>query len=237
MIIPCIDLQGGKVVQLVQGEKVAIELESVDDALAMFQGFPLLHVIDLDAAKGDGDNDSLIRDLLARVAARVGGGVRSVGRAQELLAMGAKQVIVGTRAFRGDGVDTEFLGALSEGVGADRVIVAVDVKGGQVAVHGWRETLALKPGDVMGELSPYCAGFLCTYVDKEGTMGGTDLSLFRGLRGATDKVLIAAGGIASLDEVRALVEMDVEVALGMAVYSGRLDIESLRDICVNTSRG
>jgi phosphoribosylformimino-5-aminoimidazole carboxamide ribotide isomerase len=227
MIIPCIDVMGGKVVQLVRGEKKALELDSPDEALRMFEGFPLLHVIDLDAALGRGDNLALVAYLLSKVKARVGGGVRSVDRARDLVEAGAAQVIVGTSAFTPDGLNLPFLSQLVDSVGADQIIVAIDVKGGKLAVRGWQSTLELSPSDVVLELAPYCAGLLCTYVDGEGMMEGTDLPFFLSLRERVQGDLIAAGGISSISEVRALVDAGIQVAIGMAAYTGRLSLEKL----------
>ncbi len=230
MIIPCLDLMGGKVVQLVRGRDKALELDSVAEALALFEAFPLIHVIDLDAALGQGSNGPMILDVVKAKRVRVGGGVRSVDRAKELLDLGAEQVIVGTRAFQADGINHEFLRALNQVVPPDRLILAIDSKRGHVAVKGWHESVALTPEQAVSELKPYCAGFLCTYVDREGTMEGTDLDLFLRLRKRTTKSLIAAGGIATVDEVRTLVSADIEVALGMAVYTRRLNLAELADI-------
>lgn len=221
---------GGKVVQLVQGESKALELESIEEAVEKFRGFPLLHIIDLDAAKGLGSNREMIAALLTKVRARVGGGVRTVGDATALLEIGAKQVIVGTAAFTATGIDSEFLASLVGAVGRSRIIVAIDVKAGCIAVRGWRETLSISPAEVVARLEPYCAGFLCTCVDREGMLQGTDLSLFLDLRSRTDLTLIAAGGITSRDEVRALTDAGIQVALGMAVYTGRLSLDDLRGI-------
>ncbi|HVT13226.1 MAG TPA: HisA/HisF-related TIM barrel protein [Fimbriimonadaceae bacterium] len=227
MIIPCIDVMGGKVVQLVKGERKAIELDSPDQAIAMFAAFPLLHVIDLDAALGRGDNRDLVRYLLTKVRARVGGGVRSFERALELAELGADQVIVGTAAFHADGVNLRFLESLAMEIGREKVVVAIDVKGGRITVKGWQQSLDLKPEDVLRELEPFCAGFLCTYVDREGMLAGTDLPFFLNLRGKTVQTLIAAGGITTLEEIRTLIEADIQVALGMAVYAGKLDLTEL----------
>lgn len=227
MIIPCIDLMGGKVVQLVQGKTKALEMDSISDALAMFQAFPFINVIDLDAALSQGNNDALVSEIVEQKRTRVGGGVRSIERAHELISLGAEQVITGTRAFAANGIDHEFLASLRDQIGAERIIIAIDSLAGQVAVKGWRESIRLTPVEAIHHLEPYCGGFLCTYVDNEGTMQGTDLNLFRALRSATGKTLIAAGGIAALDEVRELVQADIHVALGMAIYTGRLNLDDL----------
>ncbi len=219
MIIPCIDLMGGKAVQLVRGCDKALELDYPLALLESFVAFPELQVIDLDAAMGSGHNSELVGLLASRAGIRAGGGVRSAERARELVDRGARRVIVGTAAF-----DRSVLEEIAAAVGRERVIVALDSRGGRVVVQGWRETTGYAAEDVMGQLEPYCSGFLCTYVDKEGMMQGTDLDWFRRLRAATDLELTAAGGITTLDEICELQELGVDVALGMAVYTGRLDL-------------
>jgi phosphoribosylformimino-5-aminoimidazole carboxamide ribotide isomerase len=223
MIIPCIDLMDGKVVQLVQGREKALEGDSPEEMLRRFAAFPQIQVIDLDAAMGRGSNRELVRLLARKAVARVGGGVRSVERASELLAGGAHRVIVGTAAFGPSGVNTGFLSQLNP----ERLIVALDSKEGRIVVKGWRESTDLSAEAVLRELEPYCSGFLCTYVDKEGMMQGTDLDWFRRLRAATSLELTAAGGITTIEEVRALQAMSVHAALGMAIYTGKLKLEEL----------
>jgi phosphoribosylformimino-5-aminoimidazole carboxamide ribotide isomerase len=233
MIIPCIDLMDGKVVQLVQGREKALEGDSPEEMLRKFAAFPEIQVIDLDAAIGDankigrGSNGDLVRLVASKAKTRVGGGVRSVQRARELLEQGAHRVIVGTAAFGASGVNADFLRGLCDAVGRERLIVAVDSKGGRIVVKGWRESTNLSAEAVLHELEPYCSGFLCTYVDKEGMMQGTDLDWFRRLRAATSLELTAAGGITTLEEVRALQEMNVHAALGMAIYTGKLSLDEL----------
>ena len=226
MIIPCIDLMDGKVVQLVQGREKALEGDSPDEMLRRFARFPEIQVIDLDAALGKGSNDELVRGLASKAVTRVGGGVRTVERAKTLLEQGAHRVIVGTAAFRG-GINTPFLTELREAVGRDRLIIALDSKGGRIVVKGWQESTDLTAEAVLQSLEPYCGGFLCTYVDKEGMMQGTDLEWFRRLRAATSLELTAAGGITTLEDVRALLGMNVHAALGMAIYTGRLSLDEL----------
>jgi phosphoribosylformimino-5-aminoimidazole carboxamide ribotide isomerase len=230
MIFPCIDLMDGKVVQLVQGREKALEADSPEEMLRRFAAFPEIQVIDLDAAMDRGSNDALVRLVAGRAAIRAGGGVRTVERARALVEQGARKVIVGTAAFTKTGVDEPFLGALVDAVGRDRVIVALDSKGGQIVVKGWKESTGLTAESVLQGLEPYCSGFLCTYVDKEGMMQGTDLDWFRRLRAATGLELTAAGGITTLDDVRALLAMGVHAALGMAIYTGRLKLDDLREL-------
>lgn len=224
MIVPCIDLMDGKVVQLVQGREKALEGKSVDEMLRLFEGFPQIQVIDLDAAMDRGSNSELVEYLAARAIVRAGGGVRTVARAQQLLAQGAYRVIVGTAAFSIPG----FLEELASAIGSERVIVALDSKDGRIVVKGWREATALAATDVIAKLEPYCSGFLCTYVDKEGMLQGTDLNWFRALRQSTKHELTAAGGITTLADVAALTALDIHCAIGMAIYTGRLDLDELR---------
>ncbi|HUP02541.1 MAG TPA: 1-(5-phosphoribosyl)-5-[(5-phosphoribosylamino)methylideneamino] imidazole-4-carboxamide isomerase [Bryobacteraceae bacterium] len=227
MIIPCIDLMGGKVVQLVQGREKALEGDSPEEMLRKFAAFPVIQVIDLDAAIGGGSNDQLVRMLASKAVTRVGGGVRTVERARALVEQGAKKIIVGTAAFSSGGVNGALLTSLRESVGRERILIALDSKEGRIVVKGWRESTGLKAEDVLAALEPYCSGFLCTYVDKEGMMQGTDLDWFRRLRAATSLELTAAGGITTMDDVRALFEMNVHAALGMAIYTGKLKLEDL----------
>jgi phosphoribosylformimino-5-aminoimidazole carboxamide ribotide isomerase len=227
VIFPCIDLMDGKVVQLVQGREKALEGDSPEEMLRRFAAFPEIQVIDLDAAMGRGSNDALVRLLAARAATRVGGGVRTVARARALVEQGARKVIVGTAAFGPTGPDEVFLSELRGAIGSERVLIALDSKEGRIVIKGWREATAFTAEAVLHGLEPYCGGFLCTYVDKEGMMQGTDLDWFRRLRAATALELTAAGGITTLDEVRALAAMNVHSALGMAIYTGRLSLTEL----------
>jgi phosphoribosylformimino-5-aminoimidazole carboxamide ribotide isomerase len=223
MIVPCIDLMDGKIVQLVQGRDKALELTDPDALLARFSAFPEIQVIDLDAALNRGANHDLVRYLCSHAACRVGGGVRSLERAHTLIDQGATKLIVGTSAFTSTGINEPFLRTLPR----DRTIVALDSKDGRIVVKGWRESTPFTAEQVLQKLQPYCSGFLCTYVDKEGMLQGTDLNWFRRLRAATSLELTAAGGITTLDEVRALLAMNVRAALGMAIYTGRLDLGDL----------
>jgi phosphoribosylformimino-5-aminoimidazole carboxamide ribotide isomerase len=227
MIFPCIDLMDGKAVQLVQGREKALEADSPEAMLRKFAAFPEVQVIDLDAAMGRGSNDALVRLLASQAAIRAGGGVRTVERAEALIDQGARKVIVGTAAFESGGIDAPFLAGLRAAIGRDRIVIALDSKEGRIVVKGWRESTALAAEDVLGALEPYCSGFLCTYVDKEGMMQGTDLDWFRRLRAATPLELTAAGGVTTMDEVRSLLAMNVKVAVGMAMYTGRLSVEEL----------
>jgi phosphoribosylformimino-5-aminoimidazole carboxamide ribotide isomerase len=224
MIIPCIDLMDGKVVQLVQGRDKALEGDAPLEMLRRFAAFPEIQVIDLDAAMGKGENAALVELVAGKARCRVGGGVRTADRARKLIEQGAHRVIVGTAAF------TPALEQIATAVGAERVIIALDSKGGKIVVKGWQEATDFTAEEVIGRLEPFCGGFLCTYVDKEGMMQGTDLAWFERLRAATDLEITAAGGITTLDDVRALLAMNVHAAIGMAVYTGRLNLAELARI-------
>lgn len=230
MIIPCIDLMDGKVVQLVQGRTKALEGKSVDEMLVEFAGFPQIQVIDLDAAIGQGSNCDLVEYLARHASIRAGGGVRSVDRAQQLISQGAFRIIVGTAAFNEAGPNIPFLKRLVDAVGSDKLTLALDSKNGQIVVKGWREATQWTAVEMINHLEPYCSGFLCTYVDKEGMMQGTDLDWFKSLRGATKHEIIAAGGITTIDDISALTAMQIHCAVGMAIYTGRLALADLRKL-------
>lgn len=227
MIIPCIDLMDGKVVQLVQGRDKALEGDAPLVMLQKFAAFPEIQVIDLDAAIGRGANDAIVEMLASRAVIRAGGGVRTPERALKLIEQGAHRVIVGTSAFAQEGVNHALLANIAAAVGRERIIIALDTKGGRIVVKGWREATAMSPKDVIADLEPYCSGFLCTYVDKEGMLQGTDLEWFRGLRKLTTLELTAAGGITTMDEVAELQRLGIHCALGMAIYTGRLSLDQL----------
>ena len=223
-VIPCIDLQRGGVVQLVQGQRKALDGPDADEMLRRFEGFPEIQVIDLDAAMGVGENAAVVERLASTARCRVGGGVRSAERATQLVERGAHRVIVGTAAFQPAFDD------IVAAVGPDRVIVALDSKHGQVVVEGWARGVDVAAEDVMSSFSGRCGGFLCTLVDREGMLQGTDLDWFARLRQATTLPITAAGGVTTLDEVRALLRLDIDVAIGMAVYTGRLALDDLRGL-------
>jgi phosphoribosylformimino-5-aminoimidazole carboxamide ribotide isomerase len=229
VIIPCIDLMEGKVVQLVQGRDKVLEAKSPDETLATFTGFPQIQVIDLDAAMGKGSNDAIVARLASRATVRVGGGVRTVERAQQLVSQGAFRVIVGTSAFSPEGPNHSFLTALSQEMGPERMTIALDSKAGHIVIKGWQESTEWTATDIIPELEPYCSGFLCTYVDKEGMMKGTDLAWFENLRKTTEHELVAAGGITTHEEINALTSMNIHCAIGMALYTGRFRLEDLRN--------
>ncbi len=222
MIIPCIDLMDGKVVQLVQGREKALEGDTPLEMLRKFEAFPQIQVIDLDAALNQGSNLEIVNWLASKTLTRVGGGVRSASRALELVDAGAYRVIVGTAAF-----SRPVLDEIVEAVGAERLIIALDSKQGEIVIRGWTESTHLKAEEWLGYFEPFCSGFLCTYVDKEGMLQGTDLAWFRRLRAATRHELTAAGGITTMQDIEELRKLEIHSALGMAIYTGRLDLDEL----------
>jgi phosphoribosylformimino-5-aminoimidazole carboxamide ribotide isomerase len=232
MLIPSIDLKRGKVVQLVQGDALAIESSDVDGWIERFSRFPKIQLIDLDAAMGIGTNDALVRQIAARLPCRVGGGVRSVGRAQDLLEAGANAVIVGSAFFdvrrsaeEGGAIKLDFARALAETVGVDRVIAAVDAKGGKVAIHGWKTLLPITPIQAIQSLEPYVGEFLYTHIDREGLMQGADLDAIRAVASSTSHKVTAAGGITTREEIDALDAIGIDAVVGMAIYTGSLAID------------
>ena len=228
MLIPCIDLQGGRAVQLVHGQRRELAVADVMGLLKRFGHHSWLHVIDLDAAMGKGDNGELVCELCIRakrehkMKVRVGGGIRTVRRAEQLIRLGVAQVIIGSAAFRQRQPNLSFLKRLSGRVKKKQVLIALDTAKSKIVVHGWRKSLQIAPREVMAQLEPYCGGFLCTDVDREGTMRGVNLDWFRDLRAATKLPIVAAGGVSSRREIRALEKLGMDAAVGMALYKNRV---------------
>ena len=226
IVVPCIDIQDGKVVQLVQGREKALEGPDPLEMLDRFAGFPEIQIIDLDAAMGVGDNGAIIEMLTSRARCRVGGGVRTPQRARQLVDLGAHRVIVGTAAF------TPVFDEIVAEIGKEKIVVALDSKAGTVVVDGWATSLAVSAEQAITTFAEKCGGFLCTYVDKEGMMQGTDLEWFAGLRDLTTLPITAAGGITTIQDVASLLAMNVDAAIGMAVYTGRLSLTDLLALTV-----
>lgn len=225
MLIPSIDLQNGHVVQLVQGEKLAIEAPDAEPWIQRFSRFPRVQLIDLDAARGRGDNSSIVADICGRLPCRVGGGIRSIERAQQVLGAGAHAVIASSALFKDGKVDVAFAKSLADAIGVERVIAAVDSRGGQVAIHGWKTMLPITAVEAVRALEPFCAEFLYTHVDKEGLMQGTDMDAILAVRHATERRVTAAGGITTWDEIDALDAAGCDAVVGMAVYTGQLPLD------------
>ena len=227
MLIPCIDLQDGRAVQLVHGRERKLAVDDVFGLLDRFGGHPLIHVIDLDAAMRKGSNAKLVSELCAaakkrKMRVRVGGGIRTVAQAAKIVGWGAEKIIVGSAAFKNGRINQKFLDRLVSRIGRKRTVIALDTEGGHILIRGWREKLRLRPQEVIPALEKYASGFLCTYVDAEGTMRGTNLAWFRALRRATRRPITAAGGIRNHREIRALARIRMDAAVGMALYTGKL---------------
>ncbi len=224
MLIPSIDLMGGKVVQLIQGEKKALEFDNFDEWVAKFASFPLVQLIDLDAAMGRAPNSDLLRFFVTKLPCQVGGGIRSIEAARAGLGLGAKRVIIGSRLVQNGAINVAFAQELAKELGPDKLVFAIDAKGGKIAIRGWKEVTAITPLEMIEALDPHCGAFLYTHIDTEGLMKGLPLDPIRDLRAATSKQLIAAGGITTHEEIETLHQMNVDAVVGMALYLGRLSL-------------
>jgi phosphoribosylformimino-5-aminoimidazole carboxamide ribotide isomerase len=224
VLIPSIDLMNGQVVQLQQGERLALASDDLDGWIARFSTFPIVQLIDLDAAMGNGDNRALVRKVCAALPVQVGGGVRTPDRAKELVDLGARRVIAGSSLFDPTGVNAARAAALAEAVGPDRLVAAVDSRGGQVVIHGWKTVIPISPVHAIGSLEPYVSAFLYTHVDTEGLLTGLNLDVVKSLAAATTRHLIAAGGIRSMAEVEALDALGIDAVVGMAIYTGLIPV-------------
>jgi phosphoribosylformimino-5-aminoimidazole carboxamide ribotide isomerase len=225
MLIPSIDLLGGRIVQLVQGEKLRLAFDDFEYWIEKFSRFPLVQLIDLDAAMRQGENSALVEQIAKRLPVQAGGGIHTVERARQVLEAGAKRVIIGSALFSAEGtVNTEFAAKLAAGVGAERVVAGIDTKNGRIAVKGWKAQVELTPDEAIPQLEPYAAAFLYTHVDTEGTMRGFPIDVAARLRKLTKKQLIVAGGIRSQQEVDALDALGADAVVGMAVYTELLKV-------------
>jgi len=225
MLIPSIDLLGGRIVQLVHGEKLRLAFDDFEYWIEKFTRFPLVQLIDLDAAMRQGENSALVEQIAKRLPVQAGGGIHTVERARQVLEAGAKRVIVGSALFSGCGtVNTEFAAKLAASVGAERVVAGIDTKNGRITVKGWKAQVELTPDEAIPQLEPYAAAFLYTHVDTEGTMRGFPAGVAARLRKLTKKQLIVAGGIRSQQEVDALDALGADAVVGMAVYTELLKV-------------
>jgi phosphoribosylformimino-5-aminoimidazole carboxamide ribotide isomerase len=225
MLIPSIDLLGGRIVQLVQGEKLRLAFDDFEYWIERFARFPLVQLIDLDAAMRQGDNSQLVAQIANRLPVQAGGGIHSIERARQVLDAGAMRVIIGSALFSENGaVNTAFAAELAAGVGAERVVAGIDTKSGRIAVKGWSAQVALTPDEAIPQLEPYAAAFLYTHVDGEGLMQGFPIATAARLRKLTERQLIVAGGIRSQQEVDALDALGADAVVGMAVYTELLAV-------------
>jgi phosphoribosylformimino-5-aminoimidazole carboxamide ribotide isomerase len=222
MLIPSIDLMSGKIVQLVQGRRRALEFDDFDAWVVRFSNYPLVQLIDLDAAMGTGGNHDLVRYFARQLPCQVGGGIRSLEAAQAALTAGAQKVIIGSALFADEKLDHDFAERMAGAVGSGRLVFALDATGGRVAIHGWRKVTAVTPLEMLQALEPWCGAFLYTHVDTEGLLQGFPQEVIRPLRAATSKQLIAAGGIRSQNEIDELHAIGVDAVVGMAIYEGLL---------------
>ncbi len=225
MLIPSIDLMGGKVVQLIQGEKKALEFDNFGDWVTKFASFPLVQLIDLDAAMGRAPNSELIRFFVSKLPCQVGGGIRSIEAAGAALNLGAKRVIIGSTLIQNGAINASFAQELAKAFGPERLVFAVDARAGKVAIRGWKELTTITPLEIVQALDQYCSAFLYTHIDTEGLMKGLPVEPVRKLRAATSKQLIAAGGITTHEEIDTLQKMGVDAVVGMALYLGRLSLD------------
>jgi len=225
MLIPSIDLMGGRIVQLVRGEKLRLAFDDFDYWIEKFSRFPLVQLIDLDAAMRQGDNSALVEQIAKRLPVQAGGGIHSIDRARHVLAAGAKRVIIGSALFSAEGkVNTDFAASLADAVGAAQVVAGIDTKNGRIAVKGWKAEVELTPDEAIPELDAYASAFLYTHVDGEGMMQGFPIPVAARLRKLTDRQLIVAGGIRSQEEIDQLHAMNVDCVAGMAVYTDLLKV-------------
>jgi phosphoribosylformimino-5-aminoimidazole carboxamide ribotide isomerase len=224
MLIPSIDLQQGKVVQLVQGDRRELASDDLDGWIARFSSFPLVQLIDLDSAMGTGHNDDLVRYVCQRLPVQVGGGVRTIDRARLWLEAGARRVILGSSLFTHDAVRVDQAEAFSAALGADRLIAAVDSRGGLVTIKGWKVMTTIRAVDAVRALTPHVGAFLYTHVETEGTLAGLNLDAVTTIAAATSRKIIAAGGIRSMDEVETLDALGIDAVVGMAIYKGVIKI-------------
>jgi phosphoribosylformimino-5-aminoimidazole carboxamide ribotide isomerase len=215
---------GGKIVQLVQGEKKALEYDDFGVWVERFSSYPMVQLVDLDAAMGNGSNRELMAEFCGKLSCQVGGGVRSGDEAQTVLDCGAKRVIVGSSLFKDGAIDGVFAKDLCDRFGNDRLVFAVDARGGRVAIHGWKTITEIQPSEMIQQLEPFCSAFLYTHIDTEGLMQGIPLDTIRCLREHTSRRFIAAGGIRSVAEIEELDSIGVDAVVGMAIYSGLLEI-------------
>ena len=226
MLIPSIDLKGGQVVQLVQGERPALATDDIDMWVERFRDFSRVQLIDLDAAMGTGANHDLVRLIASQLPCRVGGGIRTIDRARNVLANGAKAVIVGSSLFQHGCPHLPFAASLAEAVVVENVIAAVDSKSGRVVIKGWTEATTLSAVEAVKQLEPFCGEFLYTHVDKEGLMEGTDMNAILEVQSATSRRVTAAGGITTQQEIEHLDKAGIDAVVGMAIYTGRLALSS-----------
>jgi phosphoribosylformimino-5-aminoimidazole carboxamide ribotide isomerase len=222
VLIPSIDLMDGKIVQLVQGEKKQLEFDNFDYWIERFSAYPLVQLIDLDAAMGRGSNRELVAMICKQLPCQTGGGIRDVARGSELLALGARRVIFGSALLKDGAINTALAAEAARTLGIQQVTFAIDSRRGKVAIQGWKEDTAIGPSEMIRVLEDHCSAFLYTHIDTEGTMAGFPMQVARDLRRLIKKQLIVAGGIRSMEEVQELDAIGVDAVVGMAIYTGAM---------------
>src|SRR5258707_4449179 len=228
MLFPCLDLHSGRPVHLAHGGGRNFPVPNVSAHLHKSRHYQWLHIIDLDAAMDKSQNDVLVASLCKRarreykMKVRVGGGIRTIAHAKQLAKLGATQIIIGSAVFAHGKINLKFLHALTRVVRRKKIVIALDTCKGKITINGWRKSIAVHPQEVMPALEPYCAAFLCTDVDREGTLSGANLKYFAALRSATTHPIIAAGGIKTRGEIAALTKLKMDAAVGMALYKNLL---------------
>ena len=245
MVISSIDLKNGHVVQLKNGKELVLQRDDADALIAQFDMFGEVAVIDLDAAlgnidaKGNTENTHLLKSLLHRGNVRTGGGIRSVKRAKELISLGAEKVIIGSAAWKSNPVagesvlNEEFLNELAAAIGKDRIIISVDAINGKIAVKGWTETVDISLVEGAKQAEKFCSELLFTCVEKEGCMQGTNMDYVRALREAVKCRVVVAGGVSSVQEIKELEKLHCDVQLGMALYTGKVDLKEAFVECLD----
>jgi phosphoribosylformimino-5-aminoimidazole carboxamide ribotide isomerase len=225
----------GRIVQLVQGETLKLSFDDFDYWIERFSKYPIVQLIDLDAAMRQGNNRALIEMICKRLPCQVGGGLKTAEDGRALLDAGARRVIYGSSLFASETsqepttarrhklINLEFAADLQKKLGEESLVFSVDTKAGRVAVKGWKDSVDLTPEEAMTWLEDSCAAFLYTHVDTEGTMSGFPIDVAAILRATTARQLIVAGGIKAQAEVAALDAMGVDAVAGMAVYSGAME--------------
>jgi len=225
LLIPSIDLLGGRIVQLVQGEKLRLAFDDFEYWIEKFERYPLVQLIDLDAAMRQGDNSALVTQIARRLPCQAGGGIHTIDRARQVLDVGAKRVIIGSALFSETGtVNVDFAADLASAVGAQHIVAGIDTKNGRIAVKGWKAQVELTPDQAIPQLDPHVAAFLYTHVDGEGLMQGFPIETAKRLRNLTARHLIVAGGVRSQVEVDALDALGADAVVGMAVYTELLAV-------------
>ena len=220
MLIPSIDLMDGKIVQLIQGSRKALEFDNFQEWITRFSKYPMVQLIDLDAAMGCGHNRDLVREFASALPCQVGGGIRSLQAAEATLSSGAKRIILGSALIANGSIDEAFAQGLASHTGPDRLVFAADCKSGYVAIKGWKQPTEITAIEMMRALEPFCSAFLYTHIDTEGLLQGIPLDIIKDLRKHTSRQFIAAGGIRSEDEIAALDAIGVDAVVGMAIYRG-----------------